>query len=357
MRPWIGNSLIALVFSIGVPMLGLASNSQQYSSEQQFEHQLLKIDEFWKQHARADSFVGQQELNIHFVVISHPEQADSAIVVSPGRTESYLKYTELAYDLFMQGFDVFIIDHRGQGLSDRETAYRQYGDVADFQYYVDDFSQLIETQVSPLNYTNTFLLGHSLGGAISTRYMQQNPDTFDAAVLSAPMYGIDFGNLPKWLVSGLSSVMSIWDSWFESQTGYAFGQADYQRAAFEDNQLSHSKVRYEYSKDIYDQQPLLQIGGPSNRWLKNCIAAMGTIYDQVQQQKTPLLLMQAQLDTVVDNAAQDRFCQSVVDAGTACEGGKATVIEGAWHELYFETDPIRSQVLDLTFEFYAKHRK
>lgn len=357
MRPWIGNSLIALVFSIGVPMLGLASNSQQYSSEHQFEEQLLKIDGFWQKNARAGSFVGQRELNIHFVKIAHVEQANSAIVVSPGRTESYLKYTELAYDLFAQGFDVFIIEHRGQGLSDRETAYRQYGDVANFQYYVDDFAQLIETQVTPLNYSNLFLLGHSLGGAISTTYMQQHPDTFDAAVLSAPMFGIDFGSLPNWLVSGLSNVLSMWDSWFDTQAGYAFGQGDYERADFEDNQLSHSEIRYQHYKDIYDQQPLLQIGGPSNRWLKNSISAMNTIYERVQQQKTPLLVMQAQLDTVVDNAAQDRFCQAVVDAGTACEGGKATLIEGAWHELYFETDPIRSQVLDLTFEFYAKHRK
>lgn len=33
-----------------------------------------------------------------------------------GRIESYVKYAELAYDLFHSGFDVLIIDHRGGGV-------------------------------------------------------------------------------------------------------------------------------------------------------------------------------------------------------------------------------------------------
>ena len=45
--------------------------------------------------------------------------------------------------------------------------------------------------------------------------------------------------------------------------------------------------------------------------------------------KTPLLVLQAGDDSVVDNAAQDAFC-----ANACCEEGKPLRIEGAWHELF-----------------------
>ncbi|MCT6568541.1 alpha/beta fold hydrolase, partial [Staphylococcus aureus] len=41
------------------------------------------------------------------------------VVVVPGRIESYVKYPEVAYDLFQQGYDVIVLDHRGQGRSGR----------------------------------------------------------------------------------------------------------------------------------------------------------------------------------------------------------------------------------------------
>ena len=36
-----------------------------------------------------------------------------------GRAENMLKWTELAYDVYQQGYDVLIFDHRGQGYSQR----------------------------------------------------------------------------------------------------------------------------------------------------------------------------------------------------------------------------------------------
>lgn len=62
--------------------------------------------------------MGVGEIPVRFVRF-RDEKNDRVIVVCPGRIESYIKYAELAYDLFHLGFDVLIIDHRGQGLSGR----------------------------------------------------------------------------------------------------------------------------------------------------------------------------------------------------------------------------------------------
>ena len=73
--------------------------------------------DFW-QHREESQFVGVDDIPIHYVRFIHPKH-HKAIVISPGRSESYVKYPEVAYDFYHLGYDVFIIDHRGQGRSGR----------------------------------------------------------------------------------------------------------------------------------------------------------------------------------------------------------------------------------------------
>lgn len=71
------------------------------------------------------------------------------IVICPGRIESYVKYAELAYDLVHTGFDVLIIDHRGQGLSGRMLSDTHRGHVDNFSDYVDDLYVFRQQEVQP----------------------------------------------------------------------------------------------------------------------------------------------------------------------------------------------------------------
>ena len=80
-------------------------------------------------------------LTIRYVRFTSP-QHHRVILIVPGRIESYIKYPELAYDLFHCGYDVVIIDHRGQGRSDRLLADSHRGHVVEFSDYVDDLETL-----------------------------------------------------------------------------------------------------------------------------------------------------------------------------------------------------------------------
>lgn len=53
--------------------------------------------------------------------------------------ESYVKYPEVAYDLFQQGYDVIVLDHRRQGRSGRLLEDGNRGHVIKFDDYVEDF--------------------------------------------------------------------------------------------------------------------------------------------------------------------------------------------------------------------------
>ncbi|EFE21232.1 lysophospholipase L2, partial [Edwardsiella tarda ATCC 23685] len=71
--------------------------------------------DFWQRRQEAE-FIGVDGVPIRYVAL-RAAQHTRAILVVPGRIESYMKYPELAYDLFLSGYDVVIIDHRGQGTS------------------------------------------------------------------------------------------------------------------------------------------------------------------------------------------------------------------------------------------------
>ena len=90
----------------------------------------------------------------------------------PVRIESYVKYAELAYDLFHLGFDVLIIDHRGQGRSGRLLGDPHLGHVNRFNDYVDDLAAFWQQEVQPGPWRKRYILAHSMGGAISTLFLQ-----------------------------------------------------------------------------------------------------------------------------------------------------------------------------------------
>ncbi len=54
---------------------------------------------------------------------------------------------------------------------------------------------------------------------------------------------------------------------------------------------------------------------------------------------------------MVDNLMHDRYCELRAAAGHPCEGGKPLVIEGAYHEILFEKDAMRSVALNAIVDF------
>lgn len=152
--------------------------------------------DFWRQRQEGE-FNGVDDVPIRYVRFSAP-QHQRVVVISPGRIESYVKYPEVAYDLFQRGYDVMIIDHRGQGRSGRLLADSHRGHVVNFADYVEDFTRFYQQAVLPLGYRQHFALAHSMGGAILAQFLARQPQAFAAAALCAPMFGIFYRCLTGW---------------------------------------------------------------------------------------------------------------------------------------------------------------
>lgn len=333
----------SLLFVVGFCAWAAASDARAVP-EAEYEVLYRDVVAPWcEQHGQQGQFEGVDGVPIRFVSYDTPAD-NGALVVFPGRTETFLKYCELAYDLRDLGFAIYMMDHRGQGLSGRMLADSEKGYVRYFDDYVQDMRTFVREHVAP-NHDRLFAIGHSMGGAALT-VLEQRYDFFEAAVLSAPMLKINTDPYPGFVANAISGVLS----YVGRAKDYTLGEGPYDPAAdvFETNEVTHSRVRFESAKQQWLDDPSLALGGPTNRWVYRSLKATRAARLLAVTLDLPVLMFQAEVDTFVRNSGQDWVCSWAPD----CE---KVVMPGAFHEILMETDSIRDVVLERLRAFLLSH--
>ncbi|MGX1926183.1 alpha/beta fold hydrolase [Vibrio sp. NH-7] len=324
-----------------------SSITASYTQESNFEQAINgRIAELW--HSREEGMVRSfDKTQLFWVKLTKPEHR-KAIVVVNGRIECTWKYQELFYDLFQQGYDIYSYDHRGQGYSDRLIDDKQMGYVHEFDDYVKDLNRMV-THFDLADYQSCYLLGHSMGGNIVTRYVQSYPQhPFDAVALSAPMFGVNLPGHIKPIATLLGQILTA----IYPKPTFAPGQVAYFPKPFEGNLLSQSHVRYRWFRALYDQKPEIQIGGASTRWVWQGLMASKQCLLMTRHIKVPLLLLQASEDQIVCNQDQIRFMKKLAKTNTQCA---MKILYGSRHEVLFEQDAYRNDALDTVMMFFEQH--
>ncbi len=290
------------------------------------------------------------QLQLHYSYWQ-PESATAALVLIPGRIEAGHKYLELINEALTAGYQVYVLDHQGQGASERLDGSSQIGDVRLFNDYVADLENFIHHIVKLQTTLPLLALAHSMGGGILCRYLQQQPrHGINAAIFCSPMWGIPTRPLPQALALPLSSIVSQLNQYFSEQSWYVTGQGPYQNRPFTNNDLSQCPERYQWFRSLYQQYPAYQLGGISWRWLAQALTACQHMqYGPVLQ--LPCLLLQAGMDQVVDNVAQAGLWQRFAGSPDWPLASRQHLIPDARHELLFETDAIRQLALTLINQF------
>ena len=103
------------------------------------------------------------------------------------------------------------------------------------------------------------------------------------------------------------------------------------------------ETRYNAFRTLYKENPTLQLGGVTVGWLKQAFQAI----DQIQSTsiELPILLMQAERDTIVANTWQDKVVARNKIMQKKC-------YHGSLHEILFEQDAIRDLALNDIFQFF-----
>ncbi|MFT4822553.1 MAG: alpha-beta hydrolase superfamily lysophospholipase [Halioglobus sp.] len=126
-------------------------------------------------------FAGARSESIYYRYWTPQEPARAVLLVAHGAGEHCGRYEHLAEFFTQQGFAVAALDHSGHGHSDGVSGF-----VAAFDDYIDTleiFQRQVNTDLGPLP---IILLGHSMGGLISARYLLDHQRDYVACVLSGP---------------------------------------------------------------------------------------------------------------------------------------------------------------------------
>jgi len=304
------------------------------------------IEPFWNTQVTHGQLEGQ-----HGVPVSYawaiPEHCKGSVVISSGRIESLLKYKEVVYDLYQHQLAVFILDHRGQGLSGRMTENPHHGYVSSFDDYVEDLAAFYHQVVKPHQVGRLALLCHSMGGAIGALSILRYPHIFDCAAFCSPMFGIRPA-LPDSIANFLLWISKKRSERRGTEADFFFGQSEYIPVPFAANRLTHSQIRYQWFRELYDASPEIQLGGVTGQWLAAAREAMQVIHRRAREIQLPTLLLSAGADKVVDNAAQ----QTVAAKMPHCS---FTQIPGAEHELFIESDTYRDPAMESVLRFFYAH--
>lgn len=300
-----------------------------------------KIQKFYESGVQG-FFTGKASIKIFYKTFKQPTLDSPAIFISSGRTEAALKYKELIFDLYNNGYSVYIHDHRGQGLSGRMTEDSDMGYIDEFQYYIDDMKYFYNTIANNAKHSKKYLVAHSMGGAIGMRYLEQYPLDFNAAAFSSPMLGF---------VRPTCSAAKFLTG---DSPKYALGQGKYQAEdeTFKDNKLTGSQVRYHRMNTAFSKKPEARLGGASYQWVYKSCKQFKEINHNIKRIKTPFILFSAENESIVSTNAHEQFIEKAKELGKEC---KAFLVKNAQHELFIEKDTQRIKTLNEIFKYFKAH--
>jgi lysophospholipase len=269
--------------------------------------------------------------------------ARAVVVLVPGYSEFGEKYFELMRDLVSQGYEIWQMDWRGYGGSDRYLSEREKAHSLGVDRDVRDLEEFVRNVVGLKSGKPLILVAQSMGAHLGTRYLHDYPGRLTAAVLSSPFF-----SLAPEASQGVPPAAVRAMVWTMNALGFgescAKGNGPWTDTPI--GRLSHDPVRADIQRQWNRSSPVLRIGGVSNRWVLEYLPS----FDEMNKPgyysaiKVPVLLGSASEDTFTRPDVHERACSEMADC-------RLVRLQGAWHELFFESEPLRSRRLKAVFEF------
>lgn len=261
--------------------------------------------------------------------------ARGSILFLNGRGDFIEKWAEAYHDWRDRGFALATFDWRGQGGSGRLLSDPLKGHAPDYAVWLRDLAEQVAWFRSTMPAPH-FGVAHSMGGHLMLRHLEARPVDLDRVVLLAPMTGIRAAPLGP-LLARLVALCG-------RAKAYAPGSGPLVRGvagSIRQRRLTSDAERYTDEGWWLDQHPELALGGVTNGWLRRTFASLDLLWARgaLERVATPLMMLVAEHESLVDNAASARAAARLPKAWLQ-------TVPGAAHELLHETDAIRRPVLD-----------
>jgi lysophospholipase len=246
--------------------------------------------------------------------------AKAVIVMVHGELEHHGRYGWLIEKWRLAGFHVIMGDLPGQGMTSRVNR----GHIESFDDYLHEIREWILAAYEfdlPV-----FLLGHSMGGLIAIRMLQEEHLNLAGVILSSPCLGLV--HKPSKLQNARVRFMSVMMPTYNLNTGFTLKEAtkniDVQEADLHDN---------------------LYVKKVSVGWYSELLKAIQQAFEKIETTKDiPMLLMQGGEDKIVEKkAVKEWFNHAPLSEKRYKEW------PGFYHEIFNE--PERKEVFEYALDF------
>lgn len=255
------------------------------------------------------------------------DNAKANVMLIHGFSEFTDKYYEMIYILVVNGYNVYTMDLRGHGLSERSVSDPSMVDVSSFNDYIKDLEILYNLKLKHSKLEN-YLLGHSMGGAIAVLFTEMHPDYFKKAVYSSPMVRMRTGKYPFFVVRAVAFLAKV----FGKGKSYAAGQGPFNPKSRLLNSSCKSEARYEYIMNKRRGDVIKQTWGGSYNWTYAAVKCSDYILKNrhVKKIKLPALVLAAGKDHMVKPEFIEKFALRLPN-------GTFKYVEEGRHEIYHGT--------------------
>ncbi|MCY4512855.1 MAG: alpha/beta hydrolase [Bdellovibrionales bacterium] len=350
-----------------LPFLAMALGESDLSPV----YKLLEKGDFYT----IGDFQGAKQITLRYAKFGKGRGKNGSLVFINGKGENVLKYVELFYDFYLQGWSpIYTYDHRYQGLSrnvlshsvDPPVTLSPSGEikssdqtipnppatyVENYSLYREDMEAFIRVVLNDaeVDRSRLFLIAHSMGGAIALDYLQTHSEKspFKFVVLSAPMIKVK-SNLFPFLEKTSLAVLTGYCSYLPCTWRVPSLRNRFTRKA-----LTNSLSRYAFSEYVEEKWfPQIASRGISFRWVVESFKLTDQLMKKkrIHQIATPFLILQSEKDRLVSNEHHHSFCDRIPDC---CH---ITQIAGK-HELFLEKDKPRNEAIETVISFFLNSKK
>lgn len=270
-----------------------------------------------------------------------------SILFFPGRGDFYEKYIETLEQWHRAGWQVTAVDWRGQAGSGRLGKDPVTGHIEDFGIWVDDLAEFWEGWVAQTPGPHV-LAGHSMGGHLVLRALVDHRVAPDAAVLSAPMTGMNGPPLPLRVLHNIAGMMCALGD--PTRQAWKWSEKPGELPSDRANLLTHDPDRYADELWWRDHRPELMMGPASWRWIENAYASWRQLESPgaLEAVVVPVLFLSTSFDKLVSHPANIRAVHRLPKGEMVAFGAEAH------HEILREVDAVRDRAMAAIVEFLGR---
>ena len=260
-----------------------------------------------------------------YTVSYRAEDPVATVVIVHGFTENAFKYSELIFSLLHNHFSVVAYDQRGhgrswraEGISDPSVTHMDH-----FEDYVSDLKAVCD-HFLPSMPKPAFIFAHSMGGAVTSLFLEKYPEVFSAAVLCAPMIAPQTG-VPHAVASTLSGVAST----FGRGKNHPFFMKPWSGPEDFATSCATDPRRFAWYDAVKASVPVFRNSVPSYRWSGEAVRVTRQILAPGAPEKIccPILLFSADIDFSVCREPQEAFIRRLPE-------GRFIPVPEARHEIF-----------------------